>query len=67
MTRAVTLEGDHRHCKVCGRVCAVGQETDSEECAATLARRQQSRQNYVWLMYVLILIVVVAFVLESVR
>lgn len=67
MAPAVTLEGDHRHCKVCGRVCAPGQETDREECATTLAQRQQSRQNSVRLMYVLIVVVIVAFVLETVR
>lgn len=67
MSGTVTREGDHRHCKVCGRVCDVGQETDRPECATTLAQRQQSRQNSVRLMYVLIIVVVVAFVLGTVR
>jgi len=63
----VTVEGDHRHCKVCGRVCPPGQETDREECATSLAQRQQSRQNSVRLMYALIVVVVVAFILETVH
>lgn len=61
----MSLEGDHRHCKVCGRVCDVGEETDSQKCATTLAQRQQSRQNSVRLMYVLIIVVVAAFLLET--
>lgn len=67
MPGAVSLEGDHRHCKVCGKVCDVGEETDTAQCAATLAQRQQSRRNSVRLMYVLIFVVVVAFLLETVR
>jgi len=56
-------EDDHRHCKVCGRVCAVDSETCSPACREKRARQLQQRRNYMYLLYgtaVLLLIVLVS-------
>jgi len=58
----VTAEGDHRHCKVCGRVCAVGEETCSRACREKRAGQQASRRNYTYLLYVAIAILLIAFI-----
>ena len=42
---------DHRHCKVCGRVCAAEEETCSKACAQQRAERLQTRRMYTYLMY----------------
>ncbi len=48
---SVPAEGDHRHCKVCGRVCGVDEETCSRACAQKRARQLASRRTYVYLLY----------------
>lgn len=54
-------EEDHRHCKVCGRVCSPDEETCSDDCAQKRARLAQTRRMYTYLIYAAILLLVVAF------
>ncbi len=42
---------DHRHCKVCGRVCPADEETCSTACATERARRARARSTYTYLLY----------------
>lgn len=44
-------EVDHRHCKVCGRVCAVDAETCSPACRDRRAQQLASRRTYTYLLY----------------
>ncbi len=55
------LEGDHRHCRVCGKVCAPGAETCSKACAQTREDRARSRRNYQLLLYGAIALLAVVF------
>jgi predicted nucleic acid-binding Zn ribbon protein len=57
----VPTEGDHRHCKVCGRVCDVGEETCSRACAEKRAAQVQSRRTYTYLLYATIAILLIVF------
>ena len=45
------LEANHRHCKVCGKVCATDQETCGPKCAAERERRVGSARTYRLLLY----------------
>jgi predicted nucleic acid-binding Zn ribbon protein len=58
----VSVEGDHRHCKVCGRTCDVDSETCSRACAERRAQQLQSRRNYTYLLYASIAILFVVLV-----
>lgn len=58
---------DHRHCRVCGKVTAPGNETCSRTCREKRETQQRSRQNSIYLMYVLIAVVVVTFLLSYLR
>ena len=60
-------EGDHRHCKVCGKVCGVGEETCSKACRQTRAAQLASRRTYTYLLYAAIAILVLAVVVSVVR
>jgi predicted nucleic acid-binding Zn ribbon protein len=61
------VEGDHRHCKVCGRVCAVGEDTCSRACREKRAAQLASRRNYTYLLYVAIAILLIAFLASVIR
>jgi predicted nucleic acid-binding Zn ribbon protein len=61
------VEGDHRHCKVCGRVCAVGDDTCSRACREKRAAQLASRRNYTYLLYVAIAILLIAFLASVIR
>jgi predicted nucleic acid-binding Zn ribbon protein len=63
----VAIGEDHRHCKICGKVCAPAQETCSKAHRLQLEERQRSRQNSVRLMYLLIAVVVIVFVVGYFR
>lgn len=43
--------GDHRHCKICGRVCDPDEDTCSKECAQRRADRVRTQRMYTYLMY----------------
>lgn len=61
------VEGDHRHCKVCGRVTKPDSETCGKECAGELTRRRRSRQNLNYLLYGAIAILLIAFLSSYLR
>jgi predicted nucleic acid-binding Zn ribbon protein len=63
----VTVEGDHRHCKVCGKVCSVGDETCSRACREKRAAQLSSRRTYSYLLYAAIAVLLIAFVVSVVR
>lgn len=54
-------EGDHRHCKVCGRVCAVDDETCSRACRERRAQQLQTRRMYTYLLYGSIALILLVF------
>lgn len=54
-------ENDHRHCKVCGRMCGVGEETCSRACAERRAAQIQSRRTYTYLLYGTIALLLIVF------
>lgn len=45
------MTDDHRHCKVCGKVCTPGEETCSVACQEERDRRSRSRRNFIYLLY----------------
>jgi predicted nucleic acid-binding Zn ribbon protein len=58
---------DHRHCKVCGKPCALGADVCSKSCRRDFDRRKQTRQQYTYLMYGLMAFLVLLLVLNYVR
>ena len=44
-------EDDHRHCKVCGKVVALGDETCSKACRAKREQAARTRQTYTYVLY----------------
>ena len=54
-------DGDHRHCKVCGRVTKPDAETCSAACAAERARRLSSARTYRYILYGAIALVLLLF------
>jgi len=63
----VPAEVDHRHCKVCGRVCEVGDETCSRACREKRAQQLAARRNYTYLLYFAIALILIAFIFGVVR
>jgi predicted nucleic acid-binding Zn ribbon protein len=57
----VATEDDHRHCKVCGRVCDVSAETCSRTCAERRAAQLQTRKTYTYLLYGTIALLLIVF------
>jgi predicted nucleic acid-binding Zn ribbon protein len=47
----VPSSDEHRHCKVCGRVCAPEDETCSATCRDERDRRLRARRNFTYLLY----------------
>ena len=62
MTGPVALEDDHRHCKVCGRVCGPTEETCGPACAEVRERRARSRRTYLLLIYGMALLLLLLLV-----
>ncbi|MCI4349309.1 MAG: DUF2116 family Zn-ribbon domain-containing protein [Thermoplasmata archaeon] len=58
---------DHRHCKVCGKVCAGGSETCSAACERERTRRLTARRNYSLLLYAAIALVALVFLISQFR
>ncbi len=54
-------ESDHRHCKVCGRVCDVGEETCSRACREKRAQQVSTRRTYVYLLYGTMALLLIVF------
>lgn len=57
----MALGTDHRHCKVCGKVTAAGNDTCGPKCAAVREERLRQRRNYQYLIYGAIALVAVFF------
>ncbi len=57
------MPDDHRHCKVCGKVCAPGEETCSKACRERRERSLQSRRNYTYLLYGMIVFLAIVLFL----
>ncbi|MCI4363653.1 MAG: DUF2116 family Zn-ribbon domain-containing protein [Thermoplasmata archaeon] len=45
------MEEEHRHCKVCGKVCDADEEVCSKSCAAKREERLRSGRNLKWMLY----------------
>ncbi len=60
-------ESDHRHCKVCGKVTAVGDEACSRSCREELRRREITRRNYTLLLYGAIALLAIVFASALIR
>lgn len=58
------MPDDHRHCKVCGKVCAAGKETCSEACRTKREQAAQTRQIYTYLMYGVIAVLLILLVVR---
>jgi predicted nucleic acid-binding Zn ribbon protein len=57
-------EGDHRHCKVCGKVTKPDAETCSPACAAARERRVRASGSYRLLLYAAIALLLIALVVS---
>jgi predicted nucleic acid-binding Zn ribbon protein len=55
----VPSDDEHRHCKVCGRVCGVDDQTCSRACEAKRERAIRSRRNLEYLLYASIALVAI--------
>jgi predicted nucleic acid-binding Zn ribbon protein len=60
------VEEDHRHCKVCGKVCAVGDETCSKACRSKRAAQVRRRETYTYVIYAAIALILIAFVVTRI-
>jgi predicted nucleic acid-binding Zn ribbon protein len=45
------MEEEHRHCKMCGKVCDVDEEVCGKSCAAKREERLRSRRSVQWMLY----------------
>lgn len=63
----MSLGEDHRHCKVCGKVCAPGAETCSRECAGIRDDRLRSRRFWTGVMYVMIVFLAAVLLISFLR
>ena len=50
---------NHAHCKICGRATRFGQETCSDECAATQQQMQKKRSRTVLIFYAAVALMMV--------
>jgi predicted nucleic acid-binding Zn ribbon protein len=57
----VPSEADHRHCKVCGRVCDPTVETCSKACRTKREEMLRTRRTYTYLLYGTIALVAIVF------
>jgi predicted nucleic acid-binding Zn ribbon protein len=55
---------DHRHCKVCGKVCAPGEETCSKACRAKREQSIQTRRNLTYVIYAIIALLLILLVVR---
>jgi predicted nucleic acid-binding Zn ribbon protein len=55
------LEADHRHCKICGKVCSPSAETCSATCAEEREHRARTRRTYTLLLYGSIALLLLVF------
>ena len=55
------VEGDHRHCKVCGHVAKGDSDTCSKACAEKREQRQRTARTYRYLLYGTIALLLILF------
>lgn len=55
---------DHRHCKVCGKVCAPNADTCSKACQEKRDANLRSKRLWTGIMYLLIVFFVALLILE---
>ncbi len=60
-------EGDHRHCKVCGRICPPNAEVCGPACRTKRERLLATKRTYTYLLYGSILLLVLVFGLTFVH
>ena len=56
------MPDDHRHCKVCGKVCAPGEETCSKACRAKREQAVATRRNLTYLIYGVIAVLAIILI-----
>ncbi|MCI4345493.1 MAG: DUF2116 family Zn-ribbon domain-containing protein [Thermoplasmata archaeon] len=56
------MDDEHRHCKVCGKVCDVDEEVCSTSCATKREERRQSSRNLKWMLYGGMAVILLLFV-----
>lgn len=54
-------EDDHRHCKVCGRICGPAEETCSKACRAKREELLRTRRIYTYVLYGTVALVAIVF------
>jgi len=54
-------EDDHRHCKVCGKVCDPDEEVCSKACRAKRAAQLRTRQMYTYVLYGAMALILIVF------
>jgi predicted nucleic acid-binding Zn ribbon protein len=57
----VGSEGDHRHCKVCGKVCNAADDTCSKACRAKREELLRTRKTYTYILYGTVALVAIVF------
>jgi len=57
----VALGTEHRHCRVCGRVCKPDEETCSKACRTERAQQMSTRRGLTYLLYASIALTLIAF------
>ena len=57
----MALPENHRHCKVCGQVCKLGDETCSKACRLERARQLQNRRGLMYLLYASAALLLIVF------
>lgn len=60
-------EGDHRHCKVCGKVIGPEAEFCSKTCRRKREEQIAGRQNLTYLMYAAIAVLAIILVVQFVH
>lgn len=57
----MALGSDHRHCKVCGRLCKPDEETCSKACREQRVQQLQTRRGLTYLLYGAIALTIIAY------
>lgn len=63
----MALSQDHRHCKICGRVCPTGEDVCSDACATKRDDRLRSRRFWTGIMYAMIVFFAAVLLISYLR
>ena len=58
------MEDDHRHCRVCGKVCSADTEFCSKTCRQKREETIATRRRYLYILYALIAITILLTVVN---